>query len=168
MYTYKFVGLQRKDSPTRFFYGSLPAKPEIGHTLSFKSGNRYRVIAVEGRGLVGKNTDDDLDNQKELAWAEINRNEAVPTVQLRSVGRVLPRPRRAPQGQRHPATLAKGAADASFSFKKDRESAMVLRDPASLADIPATGRSFEYEELKEQSQKNKKAKYGRRAKAKKP
>ena len=84
MFTYKFVGLDATDAPTPYYYGSLPAKPELGHILVYnKTGNRYAVVRIDGEGLV-----DDADgqgNQEELAWAEINRGERVPTLRLRKL-----------------------------------------------------------------------------------
>lgn len=80
MFTYKFEGLRREDSQLLHYYGSLPAKPEVGHELRFdQTGNRYRVGRIEGEGLTGPN---DHDDQMELAWAEINRGERVPTLFL--------------------------------------------------------------------------------------
>lgn len=79
MFTYKFVGLAAIDAPTPYYYGSLPTKPERGHVLVYdETGNRYTVIGIEGEGLVG----DGPVNQRELAWAEIGRGEAVPTLLL--------------------------------------------------------------------------------------
>ncbi len=80
MYTYKFLGLSKEDAPTPYYYGSLPAKPEPGHTLKYdETGNRYAIVRVEGEGLVG---DDGRFNENELAWADINRGETVPTLWL--------------------------------------------------------------------------------------
>jgi len=82
MFTYKFVGLATMDAPTPYYYGSLPAKPERGHILVYdETGNRYAVVGIDGEGLVG----DDTANQKELAWAEINRGEKVPTLLLQKL-----------------------------------------------------------------------------------
>jgi hypothetical protein len=54
MITYKFAGLTAIDAPTQYHYGSLPAKPALGHILFYEeTGNRYAVIQVEGEGLVG-------------------------------------------------------------------------------------------------------------------
>src|SRR5271155_1364837 len=81
-YTFKFLGLTRDDGPTPYYYGSLPAKPEIGHVLRFdETGNRYTVVAIEGTGLTGAAS----EAQKELAWADINRGEKVPTLVLKKV-----------------------------------------------------------------------------------
>ena len=102
MFTYKFLGLNATDAPTPYYYGSLPAKPEPGHTLVFdESGNRYAVIRVEGEGLVGA---DDYSNQKELAWAEIGRGENVPTLWLQKL-----------------ATEEVKAAGRSFSYEEVKE-----------------------------------------------
>jgi len=80
MFTYKYLGLTTEDAPGEFTYGSFPAKPEVGHILVFnKSGNRYAVTRIAGEGLVGE---DGYTNEKELAWAEINLGEKVPTVWL--------------------------------------------------------------------------------------
>src|ERR1700737_457540 len=84
MFTYKFAGLTASDAPTPYTYGSLPAKPELGHILVIEeSGNRYAVIRIEGEGLVGGG----LINQREqaLAWAEISRGETVPTLWLQKL-----------------------------------------------------------------------------------
>ncbi len=79
MFTYKFVGMTATDAPTPYTYGSLPAKPELGHRLVYEqSGDRYAVIRIEGEGLVG----DDAANQRELAWTEIGQGKTVPTVWL--------------------------------------------------------------------------------------
>jgi hypothetical protein len=84
MFTYKFVGLTAVDASTPYYYGSLPAKAEPGQILFYdESGNRYTVIRVEGEGLVDDG--DGSNNQKELAWAEINRGEAVPTLWLQKL-----------------------------------------------------------------------------------
>jgi hypothetical protein len=81
MFTYKFVGLTTSDAPTPYTYGSLPAKPELGHIIIWEeSSNRYAVVRIEGEGLVDDG--DGSANQKELGWAEINRGEAVPTLWL--------------------------------------------------------------------------------------
>ncbi|MGH9715493.1 MAG: hypothetical protein ACRD4R_02000 [Candidatus Acidiferrales bacterium] len=64
MFTYKFVGLDKLDAETPYYYGSLPAKPELGHILAFhESGNHYAVVGINGEGLVGNGP----ANQKELA-----------------------------------------------------------------------------------------------------
>jgi hypothetical protein len=82
MFTHKYVGLDAVDAQTPYYYGSLPAKPELGHTLVFEeTGNRYVVVAIEGEGLVG----DGYANRGELAWAEINRGEKVPTLWLQKI-----------------------------------------------------------------------------------
>jgi hypothetical protein len=106
MFTYKFLGLHATDAPTPYYYGSLPVKPEPGHTLALESGNRYAVIQVEGEGLVDDGNGS--ANQKELAWADISRGEKVPTLWLQRLGE----------------------------------------------EVKASGRSFNYEEVKEYSQKN--------------
>jgi hypothetical protein len=83
MFTYKFLGLTEEDAPGAYTYGSLPAKPELGHMLVFeKSRTRYAVTRIEGEGLVG---DDGYINEKELAWREINQGKAVPTVWLQKL-----------------------------------------------------------------------------------
>lgn len=82
MFTYKFLGLTGLDASTPYYYGSLPAKPELGHMLVFdETGNRYVIFRIDGEGLVG----DDPTNQRELAWADINRGESVPTVWLQKL-----------------------------------------------------------------------------------
>jgi hypothetical protein len=81
MFTYKFVGLTASDAPTPYTYGSLPAKPELGHILIYNEGNRYAVVGIDGEGLVG----DGPTNQSEMAWAEINRGETVPTLLLQKL-----------------------------------------------------------------------------------
>ena len=83
MFTYKFVGLDAKDAPTSYYYGSLPAKPERGHILVYdETGNRYAVVGIDGEGLVG---DGGYADQKELAWAEIAGGKTVPTVWLQKL-----------------------------------------------------------------------------------
>lgn len=83
MFTYKFVGLAEIDAPAPYYYGSLPAKPERGHILVYDdTGIRYAVVGIEGEGLVG---DGGYADQKELAWAEINRGESVPTLLLQKL-----------------------------------------------------------------------------------
>jgi hypothetical protein len=82
MFTYKFVGMVGPEAATPYYYGSLPAKAELGQTLLVEdSGNRYVVIGVKGEGLVG----DGPTNQRELAWADIRRGEAVPTLTLQKL-----------------------------------------------------------------------------------
>jgi len=82
MYTFKFVGLAHEDAETPYYYGSLPTKPELGHVLAFEpSGNRYVIHRIECDGLSGEAT----SNQRELAYAEIGRNEKVPTLFLQRV-----------------------------------------------------------------------------------
>jgi len=89
MFTYKFEGLTTADAPTAYYYGSLPARPELGHILVYDaSGNRYVVVRIDGEGLVG----DGPTNQRELAWAEINRGESVPTVWLQKLAVTETRP----------------------------------------------------------------------------
>ena len=83
MYTYKFLGLSKDDSPSTYYYGSLPAKPKIGHILKFATGNRYAITEIEREGLVG---DDGPAMQEALALADIVRREAVPTLQLLKLG----------------------------------------------------------------------------------
>lgn len=85
MFTFKFVGLIEVDAPTAYTYGSLPAKPELGHTIVWESGNRYVVIRIEGEGLVG---DGGYEDQKELAWAEIGAGKAVPTLWLQKLDEI--------------------------------------------------------------------------------
>jgi len=81
MFTYKFVGLIAADAQTPYYYGSLPAQPELGHILVYsETGNRYAVVRIDGEGLVGDG--DGHANQTELAWAEIGRSETVPTLWL--------------------------------------------------------------------------------------
>ena len=83
MFTFKFVGLDATDALTQYYYGSLPAKPELGHLLVLdETGNRYAVVRIDGKGLDG--TDGDAD-QAELASAEINRGETVPTLWLQKL-----------------------------------------------------------------------------------
>ena len=81
MFTYKFVGLTALDAPTPYYYGSLPAKAELGHVLLMEeSGNRYAVIRIEGEGLTGDGPFD--QREMALAWAEISRGETVPILTL--------------------------------------------------------------------------------------
>jgi hypothetical protein len=84
MFTYKFIGLDAADAETPYYYGSLPAKPELGHTLVFdETGNRYTVFSIKGEGLVDDG--DGYDSQTALALAEIGRGEAVPTLWLQKL-----------------------------------------------------------------------------------
>jgi len=84
MFTYKFLGMDKSDAETPYHYGSVPGKPELGQTLVYnKTGNRYVVVRIDGEGLVGDG--DGYDNQQELAWAEINRGEKVPTLWLQKL-----------------------------------------------------------------------------------
>ena len=84
MFTYKFVGLDISDADRAYYYGSLPAKPELGHILVYdETGNRYAIVRIDGEGLVDDG--DGYANQKELAWAEIGRGEAVPTLWLQKL-----------------------------------------------------------------------------------
>lgn len=119
MFTYKFVGLDAADAETPYYYGSTPAKPEIGHILVYdKTGNRYAIVRIEGEGLVDDG--DGFDSQKKLAWAEIGGGEKVPTLWLRKVG----------------------------------------REEFGAKEIKVTGRSFDYEEVKEQSRRNREIRLG--------
>jgi hypothetical protein len=78
----QFVGLDKSDAETPYYYGSLPAKPERGHILVVgETGNRYAVVGIDGEGLVG----DGPAGQKELPWAEIGRGETVPTLLLQKL-----------------------------------------------------------------------------------
>jgi hypothetical protein len=46
-------GLGATDARTRYYYGSLPAKAELGHILGYnETGNRYAVVRIDGEGLV--------------------------------------------------------------------------------------------------------------------
>ena len=117
MFTYKLVGLGPAESPTPYYYGSLPAKPEIGHILRFDTGRAYRVVRVEGKGLVGRTAKEDRENQRELAWAEINRDERVPTLRLE----------REHRPERIPATIeAFKRSDSVKPVRKPTESASPL------------------------------------------
>ena len=65
MFSYKFVGLRPADASTPYYYGSLPAKPEVGQTIVIhETGNRHRVTRVVGEGLKGKGG---LPDQETLA-----------------------------------------------------------------------------------------------------
>jgi hypothetical protein len=83
MFTYKFMGLDLADAPTPYYYGSLLAKPTLGHVLVYNdTDNRYVVYRIDGEGLVS----DDRDSaQWELAWTDINRGEQVPTLWVQKV-----------------------------------------------------------------------------------
>lgn len=84
MFTHKWVGLTAEDAQTAYTYGSLPAKPELGHIIVLeKSGNRYAVVRIAGEGSVG---DDGYISQRELAFAEINEGKTVPTLWLQLLG----------------------------------------------------------------------------------
>jgi hypothetical protein len=85
MYTFKFEGLTVVDAPTPYYYGSLPAKPELGHTLILDgTGNHYVIYRIDGKGLTGN---DARESERELAWAEISRGESVPTIWLQKIGK---------------------------------------------------------------------------------
>lgn len=84
MFTFKFVGLDKADAPTPYYYGSLPVKPELGHVLRYdQTDNRYAVVRMKGKGLEG----DGPTNQQKLAWADIGGRKKVPTLFLQ---RLLP------------------------------------------------------------------------------
>jgi len=84
MFTYKFLGLDKSDAETPYYYGSLPAKPERGHIFRYnETGNRYVVVRIDGEGLVDDG--DGYANQRELAWADIGRSEVVPSLWLQIV-----------------------------------------------------------------------------------
>jgi hypothetical protein len=84
MFTYKFVGLEVSDAESPYYYGSLPAKPELGHVLVLEeTGNRYVVVRIDGEGWVDDG--DGSDNQRELAWTEIGSGKVVPTLWLQKL-----------------------------------------------------------------------------------
>ena len=84
MHTFKFEGLTKQDAETPYYYGSLPAKPELGHILILDgTGNHYVVYRIDGEGLTGASA---RENERELAWAEISRGESVPTIWLQKIG----------------------------------------------------------------------------------
>jgi hypothetical protein len=84
MFTYKFVGLDAADAATPYYYGSLPAKPELGHILAYnQTGNRYVVVRIDGKGLADDG--DGFNSQKLLALAEIASRETVPTLWLQKI-----------------------------------------------------------------------------------
>ena len=83
MFTYKFLGLDREDAETPYYYGSLPKKPELGHIIQIEpSKNRYVVVEIQGRGLEGEGG---YDDQKELAFADIGARKSVPTLGLQKL-----------------------------------------------------------------------------------
>jgi hypothetical protein len=111
MHTFKVEGLNEQDAPTPYFYGSLPAKPELGHIIVFEdTGLRYAVYRITGEGLTGGNPDDD---QRELAFADLS-GKSVPTICVQQI---------------------------------------------TATEIKASGRSFDQEELKVYSQRNKKKRF---------
>jgi hypothetical protein len=137
MFTYKFLGLSKEDAPTPYYYGSLPVKPEIGHTLSYDdTGNRYSIVHIEGEGLEG---DNGYANEKELAWADIARGEAVPTLWVKKLGKK--------------------------ELAKLRVRQLRKKEPAQK-DIKPRGRSFTCDEVKEFSQKNRKTRLAKPSKKK--
>ena len=139
MFTYKFVGLDASDAPTPYYYGSLPVKPERGHILKYdETGNRYAVIGIEGEGLEGAGP----TNQKELAWADINRGEKVPTLFLQKLRTRKSRHRRR---LRHRRKLRR-------------------RKELGTKEIKPTGQSFDPDKMKEYSQKNRKIRLSASAK----
>jgi hypothetical protein len=84
LFTYKFLGLDRADATTPYYYGSVPGKPELGQLVVYnQTGNRYVVVRIVGEGLVDDG--DGTDNQQELAWADIARGETVPTLWLQKI-----------------------------------------------------------------------------------
>lgn len=128
MFTYKFVGLDKPDAETPYYYGSLPAKPVVGTTLLFHgTGNRYVIIGIDGKGLTGG---DPAADRNELAWADINRGEKVPTLHLRKLGTKL--------------------------VPHDDTEFLTLNFKTRVAELPVIGESREYEEMKARTQGNKK------------
>jgi hypothetical protein len=108
MFTYKFLGLESVDAPTPYYFGSLPAKPELGHILVFdETRNRYVVVGIDGEGLLGEGDAE----QRELAWTDIGAGKSVPTLRLQKL---------------------------------------------HVKELKPQGRSFDYEEVKEYSQENRK------------
>jgi hypothetical protein len=84
VYTFKFEGLTEEDASTPYFYGSLPAKPELGHILIFgETGNRYVIYRIDGEGLTGGEA---RENERELAWAEISSGASVASIWLQKIG----------------------------------------------------------------------------------
>jgi hypothetical protein len=82
------MGLEKADAPTPYYYGSVPKRPEPGQTLVYnETGNRYIIANVEGEGL--QDDGDGYEKQRELAWADINRGEDVPTLWLEFIKPVM-------------------------------------------------------------------------------
>ena len=78
MYTQSVVGLAHEAAETRYYYASLPAKPEVGQTLFYEeTGNRYLIIGVNGEPLTGEC---EFDDQRTLAWAEVAQGKKVPEI----------------------------------------------------------------------------------------
>jgi hypothetical protein len=79
MFTSKFVGLKPEDGPTPYYYGSLPVEPTVDQTLFFEeTGNLYQISHIDGKPWVGS----DVENQREMAWADIGSGKTVPTLLL--------------------------------------------------------------------------------------
>jgi hypothetical protein len=137
MFTYKFEGLTAQDDPTGYTYGSLPAKPELGHIIVMgESETRYTVIRIHGDGLQG----DGPEEQRTLAWAEISSGKKVPTLWLQK----QPLKEQLTQSKVQKHDKVKNAKSKAQSDKK-LHSAQVL---------VALTRSFEAMEVKEWSREN--------------
>jgi hypothetical protein len=155
MFTYKFLGLTKDDAPTRYYYGTVPANPEIGHVLRFdETGNRYTVVAIEGKGLTGPAS----EAQRELAWADINRGEKVPTLVLKKL--------REPEPERYRYATREHRRDAGRVLHKHatrelredviREHRKATKQEPRKEEMPVHGRSFDAAEVKEWSRTNRK------------
>jgi hypothetical protein len=132
MFTYKFEGLTTQDDPTGYTYGSLPSRPELGHTVVMEaSRTRYTVIRIEGDGLEG----DGPKEQKTLAWDEISSGKKVPTLWL----------------QKHPLKEQLTQSKAKKNAKVKAQSHKKL--PGAHVLVART-RSFEAMEVKEWSREN--------------
>jgi hypothetical protein len=135
MFTYKFLGLSKEDGPTPYYYGTLPAKPELGHILVMdETRNRYVVVRIDGEGLSGKG----YEAQKELANAEIGRGEKVPTLVLKKL------PKTAAEKVRKATTTRQFRKDAIREAHRP-----AIRGPRKK-EMLVRGQSFE--DLKKRSQ----------------
>ena len=144
MFTYKFGGLRPEDATTPYYYGSLPAKPEVGQILRLdETGNRYRVTRIVGKGLEG---DNGAADQKKLAYADIVHGKSVPILWLSFIEE--PRPKR------------KIKLISKIKVIDEKRSGKEL--PASkkaVKEMSVDGRSFDADEFKERSRTNRKIKF---------
>ena len=132
MFTYKFLGLDKGDAETPYYYGSLPKRAKVGQSIEIvASKNRYRVTGVQGEGLEGRGG---LADQRELALADIGAGKPVPTLQLRKIAK-----RKKPKKTKYAMAYKIGRAE----------------KPAPRV-IKAEGRTFDPDNMKDYSRTNRK------------